>query len=298
MSYILNALRKSEQERQATQPETITEQVLMSQPKKSRKTAALIGGLLAVNLLAVALLIWYLKKADEAPAKPHPAQQVQKKKAPRPLPAVEKAVDHVTDPEQGAASNPAVIGPTVQKPMRPQFRVPATPVTKAPSIEDLAAVKQAEEEKPVKPALENREAPSDRESQRASPHPFAGISGREQFRQEFQASRAQRLLAAKNDSNPEEENDEAPEIKTDAAPTAKQEIPLFKDLPYDFRSSAPKMTINVFVYDEKPEDRFVVMNMTKYKTGQTTKESVEIKEIRPDSLVASFGGRIFRIERP
>jgi general secretion pathway protein B len=40
------------------------------------------------------------------------------------------------------------------------------------------------------------------------------------------------------------------------------------------------------------------MNMEKYKTGQTTKDAVEIKEIRSDSVVAGYGGRTFRIERP
>jgi len=297
MSYILNALRKSEQERQAQQPETVTEQVLMPPPQKSRKTAMLIGGLLAVNLLAVPLLVWYLKNADEAPAKAQAGvQPVQAKAAPKPpLPAAVEVRDDAADVEQDEEE----MMESVAEPDRPA----AAANTKTPSIEELAAAKQAEAQKAAKPAQEDKKVPA---VQTAQARPAAAISSQEQLKQKIQSRRAQRLLAAENGISLDEQEEAEPEAKTEAAmasktddaPAAKQGIPLFKELPYDFRSSAPKMTINVFMYDNKPEDRFVVLNMTKYKAGQTTKDSVEIKEIRADGVVASYGGKVFLIERP
>jgi general secretion pathway protein B len=273
MSYILNALRKSEQERQAKQPETITDQVLMPAPQKGRKTALLIGGLLAVNLLILPLLVWYLKKADDAPVEAQaPAQPLQKIALSNPQPAAIKPVDGETASKQKAEKELTAA---------------------APSIEELAALKQAAEGKTAKQGQPDKSG----NSAQAAPLPTATI----QQGQPGKESRARRVhgeLAARSLNHAEDEIDKNAEKKVEMVSADSQEIPLFKDLPYKFRSSAPRMSINVFMYAPNPEDRFVVLNMNKYKAGQMTKDAVEIKEIRPDGIVASFGGQVFRIERP
>ncbi|MGJ0485809.1 MAG: general secretion pathway protein GspB [Methylomicrobium sp.] len=289
MSYILNALRKSEQERQANQPETITEQVLMPPPQKSRKTAILIGSLLAVNLLAVPLLAWYLKQAENTPAKPQiPAPPLTQKTEQKPLP-----VDSQAAFGQSSKAEPAVAAPPPEA-MRPQMPVAAAPAAKTPSIEDLAALKQAAEENAAKQAQHDK---SEHRVQNA-PSSAAILEQGQLRKEERQARQIHGILAAKSGKNSPDKGAASEENKIDTAPPSQQGIPLYKDLPYNFRNSAPKMTINVFMYADKPEDRFVILNMTKYKAGQTTKESVEIKEIRSDGVIASYEGRVFRIERP
>jgi general secretion pathway protein B len=294
MSYILNALRKSEQERQAKQPETITDQVLMPPAQKSRKTALLIGGLLAVNLLALPVLVWYLKKADDTPAKPQAhAQPLPKKAVQKTLPIPLNSVDDKTVSGQEAKKELTAAVMPAQETMSPSVPEAAAPAATASSIEELAAVKQAAEGKAAK---EGR--PDKSESSAQTAPPSGAISQQGQIRKESQARRVHGVLASRSLNNSEGEVNKSEEKKTDAASAEPQEIPLFKDLPYNFRSSAPKMSINVFMYAAKPEDRFVVLNMTKYKAGQTTKDSVEIREIRPDGIIASYGGEVFRIERP
>jgi general secretion pathway protein B len=78
----------------------------------------------------------------------------------------------------------------------------------------------------------------------------------------------------------------------------KKGTPDLNELPYDVRNSLPNLTINVFSYAQQPEDRFVIINMTKYKTGQLIKGSVALKEIRPDGIVLQYGGTTFKVERP
>jgi general secretion pathway protein B len=286
MSYILNALRKSEQERQAKQPETITDQVLMPAPQKGRKTALLIGGLLAVNLLILPLLVWYLKKADDARAEAQAhVQPLQKMAVPNPQPIALKPVDGETASEQKAEKELAAAE-------APQEAV-NLPIPAAPSIEELAALKQAAEGKTAKQGQPDKAGNSAQAAPLSAAASQQGHSGKE--------SRARRVhgeLAARSLNHAEDEINENSEEKTDTVSADSQEIPLFKDLPYKFRSSAPRMSINVFMYAPNPEDRFVVLNMNKYKAGQMTKDSVEIKEIRPDGIVASYGGKVFRIERP
>ncbi|WP_347985862.1 general secretion pathway protein GspB [Methylomonas sp. AM2-LC] len=57
MSYILNALRKSEQERQAIQPDSITHRISVQHPKRSKTSTFLIAILLISNL---AILVYFL----------------------------------------------------------------------------------------------------------------------------------------------------------------------------------------------------------------------------------------------
>ncbi|WP_084675312.1 MULTISPECIES: general secretion pathway protein GspB [Methylomicrobium] len=52
------------------------------------------------------------------------------------------------------------------------------------------------------------------------------------------------------------------------------------------------------MYADNPADRFVILNMTKLRSARPPKNAVEIREIRSDGVIASYGGRVFRIERP
>ncbi|EIC31603.1 MULTISPECIES: general secretion pathway protein GspB [Methylomicrobium] len=287
MSYILNALRKSERERQANRPETLTEQVLTPPALKSRKTAMVIGALLAVNLLALLLLVWYLKKTDDTPVagRQAGALALQQKAARKPQPGAVKPADADAPSEKA----PAAAAPAPQM-INPPAPTAAASATKSPSIEELAAASRAAEEKGPKQAMSGK---PERDDQTAPS--TAATGAREQVRKERQTKRAQPVLAAESPSDSESDTEKG---KSDASPPGRQAIPLFKDLPYNFRNSVPKMAINVFMYADNPADRFVILNMTKYKAGQTTKDAVEIREIRPDGIIASYGGKVFRIERP
>lgn len=63
MSFILNALRKSEQERQAVQSETVTDKIRLHQPPQNRhKTAKFYAFLVAGNVLLIACLVLFIQK--------------------------------------------------------------------------------------------------------------------------------------------------------------------------------------------------------------------------------------------
>jgi len=67
MSYILNALRKSEQERLARQADAVTGKILDNQPQPRRKTNKLIILLIITNLIAVSFLFWNVRKEPVVP---------------------------------------------------------------------------------------------------------------------------------------------------------------------------------------------------------------------------------------
>jgi general secretion pathway protein B len=71
MSYILNALRKSEQERQANQPGSITNRIMVHQPSVSRNSSRLIAALVISNLAILAYFLGFTEKTP--PTAPQPA---------------------------------------------------------------------------------------------------------------------------------------------------------------------------------------------------------------------------------
>ena len=82
-----------------------------------------------------------------------------------------------------------------------------------------------------------------------------------------------------------------------AKPTA-DKAPLLRDLPADFRAEVPSLSLDVHVYAPAAKDRFVLINMKKYREGDQLAEGPRIAEITEDGVVLNYRGRVFRIARP
>ncbi|MCX7108145.1 MAG: general secretion pathway protein GspB [Methylococcales bacterium] len=62
MSFILNALRKSEQERQSLNAETVTDRILINQPEQDKSKAVKLYAIIGiVNVLLIVGIVWFLK---------------------------------------------------------------------------------------------------------------------------------------------------------------------------------------------------------------------------------------------
>jgi general secretion pathway protein B len=255
MSFILNALRKSEQERQTLQPETVTDRILLHQPQQNRsKTAKFFAFLVIANVLVIACIVWFVRNTST------PTPDTTKQAISTPLSAQEtrikpEAIAKSTQPEgpaQKAESKTTSIAEWVEAQKPEPALLPVKPViTKKPAADTSKL-----------PAIANK----------------TGLP--------IQTTQAIVAAAAK--------------VKPDIPETlaVKKDIPYLVDLPFEFRQTVPNLTINVFVYSEHPEERFVMIDMVKYKPGQQIKDAMVLKEIRPDSLVVVYQNRAFQIERP
>lgn len=76
MSYILNALRKSEQERLARQADAVTGKILDNQPQPRHKTNKFIILLIISNLIVVFFLFWNVQRKADVPL---PAENLKTK---------------------------------------------------------------------------------------------------------------------------------------------------------------------------------------------------------------------------
>jgi general secretion pathway protein B len=264
MSYILDALRKSEQQRQATQPDSATDRILLNPPQPKQKSTKWIIALIIGNLLVVAYFVWHFTQKSSVESQPKYKATGSLDTPLLPLTS-EKRVLPLGSPASQNGINQAV-NPSPQQ---------AAPRPPSPSIAELIeSKKMAEIERPVKKAPEKKwpttnKEPISRSKALPASQPEFSIADEEPM------SPSKPLLAPKGGS-----------------------VHDFNELPYEERSTLPNLTINVFSYAQQPEDRFVIIDMVKYKTGQLIKGSVKLKEIRADSIILENGNDTFKVDRP
>ena len=254
MSFILNALRKSEQERQALQPDTVTDRILIHQPQQNRsKTAKFFAFVILGNVLFIACIVWFVRN------NPITAPETKAQAISKPLSAQETTVK--------------------SKEIAKSFQ-PKRPVQKAePKTTSIAEWVEAQKPEPaslaVKPVITKKTAPKTIKQPAIVNEPGLPI-------QTIPAI----IAPVKVERDP-------PEVIP-----VKKDIPYLVDLPFEFRQTVPNLAINVFVYSQQPEERFVMIDMVKYKPGQQIKDAMVLKEIRPESLVVVYQNQTFQIKRP
>lgn len=258
MSYILNALRKSDRERQVTQQ--VTNRIFEPEPARRQSQVRWVAGIVIVNLIAIVSLFWYVTKPAEHTAtmetaiappasiisEPRSADSLARVEKPRPESSLERKTTSIAELSSGDVS-PKPQSPATLKPEKPLHEV-SEPVR---SVQEQKPPSAAEAPAPVKPIP----APV------MTPRPVATVP---------------------------------PEPKPERA----NDIPWLREMPFEFRRTVPKININVFVYANDPSDRFVLIDMVKYRPGQNTNDGVGIVEIKQDGLVVRYDGRIFKVERP
>ncbi len=76
------------------------------------------------------------------------------------------------------------------------------------------------------------------------------------------------------------------------------DVPALDTLPLEFQQSLPPLHLDVHSYAQKPAERFVVINMQRYQTGDTLKEGPKIIAITPQGVVLDYNGQRFLLPRP
>jgi general secretion pathway protein B len=79
--------------------------------------------------------------------------------------------------------------------------------------------------------------------------------------------------------------------------TPKLDVPAYYDLPFATRKALPQLSLSMHVYAADPKQRFVILDGTRMVEGDTTTDSVTLREIRPDGVVLEFQGQRFFFPR-
>ncbi len=219
MSYILEALRKADRERNlGGVPDLKASHWGVRRQARSQPWIWIVGALLVFNGLLLAYVLFDRSAPDAATdtaagTSPAPAQ--------RPLVAVPR--QRVEPPQPARARAPV----PVRKPLpQPPARAPAPSFSPAPKVQTAAAASQ----------------------------PVVDATG------EFKLQE-------------------------------------WRDLPLELRSRFTLPRIDVHVYAEDPDRRFIMADLKKYREGETMDNGAVLERIHPGSIQLNYEGTRFRVER-
>jgi general secretion pathway protein B len=242
MSFILDALKKSELERQRQAIPGLMESAMTQRPRRLPVWAVVLVALLGINLI---VLLYVLTHAGAPGSNTH----------------------------SSAAQHPAAAATAGQQAAASEHFSPldAAPVY-APEIPVDTQTAGAAQPAGAPPAADGN--PAAQEAHAGHPAPAA-------------AGAVQARPAHKGDP-----------LLTDEDSKADAEVlPTISEINLTGREALPDLHLDVHVYATRPAERFVYINMRKYREGATLAEGPVLERIRRDGVILDFHGLRFVLPR-
>lgn len=257
MSFILDALRKSEHDRQREKGPALAEVAVAPPRPKTNVWAAAAIALLLVNLVGIGVLLLHRARAPAAQAgggTPAPAQAAT-------------AVPTAPPASAGAAAQASVTRTLPQPQLReppppapyPSDRNPLEREVSGPGMDSAMAARAAAV--PAGPPAVSRTTAPPRGSVVYEPLPEAV---------------AQQAIAAET---------------AQAAPPPQARLPNAGDAAAS--GGMPNLHLDLHVYSPRPQERFVFVNSHKYREGDTLAEGPVIEQITQTGAVLNYHGNRF-----
>lgn len=282
MSYILDALKKSERERRLQQSVSLDQMLLTAETPSKRPW---ITWAIAIMALLNAVAFGYFLVSRGGPATPG---RLEARK-----PAAPEKIEAIGSPAADFGAPRASLPDAVAQPPIPGF--PQGPIPPAPPRENAVAppVARIPATPMVKPKLPERRPvePIDAETARKRD----GVSAQDTLRQRTVTPVPEEPQRDRPEDSP------APSLaqpEPHVPEPREARLPWLEELPPDFQSRVPPLKINLFAYGSHPEDRFVVINMGRYQVGDVLPPGIRLERIDEDSLTLRFEGKRFRLARP
>ncbi len=253
MSFILDALKKADRERNLSKVPTLTTVHIPVYVTGRRIALWTVAG----AILGGAALVWWLQSSTEGPV-----ATVQS----RPAVAVTTPV-RPADPGPGPGSGAAASSPPTASP---------EPVPTGPSVAQRpGARRQAERDRTVglRPS-----PPAPKPLPVAPPAPL-----QPEIRETRPVESAPPVLPSpRPEAQPSVEANRTPPVVIPAAP------PPASPAPPTLREALSKMTLDVFVYTDVEADRMAVINGRRYVKGQLVDGLYLVDAINPDGVVLKY----------
>ena len=261
MSLILEALKKSERQRQVGIAPT-----LATPPMSRKRKRSLLPWLIAAIVIAGGAGWWLSRETV-----PEPAPVVQTTPAPA-----------ASAPVAARASKPEVPMTTVAPPPEPSPPAATVAQPSAQQIDQLAkAVAAAAPDASNPPAPVTIPRPAS-----ASPPPAPAPTPQAVPTNPVAPPPAAAVAVSPPAPAP-----------ASAAPSAAASLPLLWELPYDKRKDIPALTMSLQVYSDDPSQRFAIVNDERHVEGDELGDGLTLKEIAPEGLIVEYHGERFLFPR-
>ncbi len=302
MSYILDALQRSQRERELGQVPTVG---TVQHETTGRASSRPNSWILVTLLLALAALAVGLYAALQAHSDRQAAVAVETAaKPPGPTPAAASAPPPVTPAEQPAV-NPAparlvtkqpTVKPTYHPGAEPEVSIEyATPSPistsrpKASALDEAPRPSAKPNEPPAEPAMvDNAPLQTDPFPPESKPAPPRDL------REEVAAFK-QQLQLESSIPNPPAAKPELPQYRPDPQVADNARPAEFSALPLHEQGRIPAHRLSVHVYTKDPGKRFVILNSRRMGEGETNQDGLKVESIEHKGVVLSYQGvRFFR----
>ncbi len=263
MSFILDALKKSEVERQRQAiPGLMDSRPLPPRAKFPLWAAALIA-LLVVNLVILAVVL--TRGGARAGAGPSPTPPTATAKAP---PAAASPAAAASAPITASQDTPATAAMTAA-------------ATRAPAPTGTASASAAPDHFSPMDAAPPVYAP---EIPPAQDYPAA-------------ARRSGHAGASSEGATHRAASAPPDPVLTDSNPADNEVLPSINEINVSDQPALANLHLDVHVYATQPSERFVYINMRKYREGATLAEGPVLERIRRDGVVLNYQGLRFVLPR-
>jgi general secretion pathway protein B len=266
MSFILDALRKSEHERQRTSGPGLAEVAVAAPRSKTNVWATAAVVLLIANLVAVGVLMLRRAKGPDSQAAATPASVAAE--LTRALPERLPAPSAGAMPSSITATAPVPEEAPARRSGTPPMLQPADAQASAAATRNPLELEFADGALPADPVLAERGA-----SVPDGPAAVTEYSTRP-------GSVVYEPVPEAGGSGPE------------SAP----DLPTIDDVALQ-GGGLPEMHVDLHVYASNPQERFVFVNKRKYREGDTLQEGPRVEEITRSGVVLNQQGRRFVLPR-
>lgn len=298
MSFLLDALRKSERQRNLGETPTI-HIAPYDDIKITNKPWRRYGFYLVIILIILAIWLWFLFTAEERGAGTTVTgaagtQSAALAETETVTPSISESASEVeSDGGNAEFSLPPLRTPEPQS-STVQARSPSEPRSSGALSNDLPSALSAETpqtavttESLLSAAEQGSSAGSDNPDE-ASAERLAALkqrlaTARSQRQQEDAPVAAETAVSASADESSENSQ---PDAEPEWQPAQPRLLDYF-ELPVTVRQQLPTLKRSIQVYDADPEKRFVVINQERLHEGDSVGE-VKVVEIRRDSLVLDY----------
>lgn len=276
MSYILDALKKADQERAAGDvPDLEAVHTVSHEEQRGFPRWILI---VVVLLIVNGVLLAVLFSGKDAGSPQQPAEVIVKQPV-SPLPPVAVAPAPVVPVPQAVIEKPVAPAPVAPAPvvLPPVKTIQPVAKTERPAVEFSDV--------PLTPVVTPRPAPPAVITPVTEPVP-APAPAPVQITPVPQPP----AIIAKPVVMPQPVEEQQPGRRDSG-------IPYWGELPLAYRASFELPRLDVHVYSETPARRFILVNLRKYREGDELPNDIDLDEILPDGLLLRYNGRQFRMHK-
>ncbi|RCU51731.1 hypothetical protein DU002_04470 [Corallincola holothuriorum] len=283
MSYILQALKRSENEQKTPElPGISTEQSSdMMFIEETQTTPVWLPVLVGATIVSIAVLggMWVMLKIAQ-PLPSLPETEVTAVVAPAEVPIVEETVPAIADEatdmrilgkREVAKVKPSGSWPPQEMQPRPVVTAPAKPASAPTALPpEPAPAISLDLETPVAAVVE--QPPGD------NTEPLA------QLEEEELMARFQAAIAATQDMN-----------DTGLDPMMAQPVPMLTEKSQALQDAVPSLSFSQHIYSSDASKRWVKVNGQTVHEGETVSEDLVLERIDPQSVVMSLHGYMFSL---